>query len=178
MAKKSAQIIEIRKMVGETGLVIIEQVNPGPVREPFNGIEDKRFEPYAEHLLSDIVMITLMAVMAQANEWHEIAQCARLKERWLRGFLVVLQGIPSDDTMQPVLSMIDGGVLYRWCIQFLIRRLDIRGGTARRRREQEGAIAREEEEAKNVAIDGKTSRGSKRNKRDREAVKGMHWVSA
>ncbi|MHB9293445.1 hypothetical protein Holit_02567 [Hollandina sp. SP2] len=36
MAKKSAQIIEIRKMVGETGLVIIEQVNPGPVREPFN----------------------------------------------------------------------------------------------------------------------------------------------
>jgi hypothetical protein len=31
-----------------------------------------------------------------------------------------------------------------------------------------------EEEPKIVAIDGKTSRGSKRNKTDRDAVTGMH----
>jgi hypothetical protein len=30
MAKKSTKIIEIREMVGDTGLIIIEQVNPDP----------------------------------------------------------------------------------------------------------------------------------------------------
>jgi hypothetical protein len=43
MAKKSAKIIEIREMVGETGLFIIEQVNPDPLRElgeTFDVIED------------------------------------------------------------------------------------------------------------------------------------------
>jgi predicted transposase YbfD/YdcC len=181
MAKKSAQIVEIRKMVGETGLIIIEQVDSGPLRElreTFECIEDKRFEPYVEHLLSDIVMISLLAVMARANEWNEIAEFARLKESWLRGFLVLPHGIPSHDTIQRVMSMIDGGVLYSLCIQFLVRRLDILGATARQwRLEQEGALGGEEE-PKIVAIDGKTSRGSKRNKTDRDAVKGMHTVSA
>jgi hypothetical protein len=133
MAKKSAKIIEIREMVGETGLIIIEQVNPDPLRElreTFDGIEDKRFEPYVEHLLSDIVMITLLAVMARAHEWNEIAGFARMKEGWLRGFLALPHGIPGHDTIQRVMSVIDGGVLYSLCIQFLIRRLDILAVTA------------------------------------------------
>jgi hypothetical protein len=44
------------------------------LREKLEGIEDKCFEPYVEHLLSDIVMITLLAVMVRANKWSEIAQ--------------------------------------------------------------------------------------------------------
>jgi hypothetical protein len=88
-------------------------VDTSPLRETFEAIEDKRFEPYVEHLLSDIVMITLMAVMARANEWNEIAGFARLKESWLRGFLVLPHGIPSHDTIQWVMSMIDGGGGYQ-----------------------------------------------------------------
>jgi predicted transposase YbfD/YdcC len=102
-----------------------------------------------------------------------------MKEGWLRGFLVLPHGIPSHDTIQRVMSMIDGGVLYSLCIQFLIRRLDLLAATARQRRlEREGALAGAGEEPSIIAIDGKTSRGSKRNKTDREAVKGMHTVSA
>jgi hypothetical protein len=121
-------------MMGETGLIIIEQVGIDPLmelREELEGIEDKRFQPYVEHLLSDIVMITLLAVMARANEWGEIAEFARIKEGWLRRFLVLLHGIPSHDTIQRMMSMIDGNVLYSLCIQFLIRRLDILAATAR-----------------------------------------------
>jgi hypothetical protein len=36
------------------------------LREAFEGIEDKRFEPYVGHLLSDIVMITLIGVLVSA----------------------------------------------------------------------------------------------------------------
>jgi hypothetical protein len=77
MAKKNAKIIEIREMVGETGRIIMEQEGSDPLRELgeiFGGIEDKRFEPYVEHLLPDIVMITLLAVMARANEWNEMSK--------------------------------------------------------------------------------------------------------
>jgi predicted transposase YbfD/YdcC len=72
--------------------------------------------------------------------------------------------------------MIDGSILYSLCIQFLIRRPDILAATARERRmiEDPGAP----EAPKLIAIDGKTSRGSKRNKTDRDAVRAMHTVSA
>jgi hypothetical protein len=43
-------------------------------------------------------MISLLAVMAQANEWAEIADFARMKEAWLRKFLLLPHGIPSHDT--------------------------------------------------------------------------------
>ncbi|MDR0684714.1 MAG: transposase family protein [Spirochaetaceae bacterium] len=46
----------------------------------FESLEDKRFQPYVEHLLSDIVMITLIGVLSNANEWSEIAAFARAKE--------------------------------------------------------------------------------------------------
>ncbi|MDR1301560.1 MAG: transposase family protein [Treponema sp.] len=119
MAKKSAKIIEIKEMRGETGLIIIEHVGIDPLielRKELETREDMRFEPYVEHLLSDIVMITLLAVMAQANEWNEIAEFARMKAPWLRRFLVLPHGIPSHDTIQRVMSMIDGRVLYSLCI--------------------------------------------------------------
>jgi hypothetical protein len=121
MAKKSAKIIEIKKIMGEIGFAIIDQAGAEPLRELrecFDIPEDKRFEPYVEHLLSDSVMITLLAVMARANEWNETAEFTRMKEGWLRGFLTLPHGIPSHDTIQRVMSMIDGGVLYSSCIQF------------------------------------------------------------
>jgi hypothetical protein len=52
MAKKSAKIIEIKEMMGETGLIIIiEHVGIDPLielREELETLEDTRFEPYVE----------------------------------------------------------------------------------------------------------------------------------
>ncbi|MDR1955853.1 MAG: hypothetical protein LBQ30_03265 [Treponema sp.] len=42
----------------------------------FEELEDKRFEPYVEHLLSDIVMITLIGVLSNGDERSEIAAFA------------------------------------------------------------------------------------------------------
>jgi hypothetical protein len=85
MAKKSAKILEIREMMGETGLIIIEKIGIEPLmalRCEYDGIEDTRFQPFVEHLLSDIVLITLIAVLARCDEWGEIAEFARRKETW------------------------------------------------------------------------------------------------
>ena len=90
--------------------------------------------------------------------------------------MVLTHGIPAHDTIQRVMSMIDGSILYRLCIPFLLRRLDILAATARewRMTEYPGALAA----PKLIVIDGKTSRRSKRNKTDRDAVRVLHTVSA
>jgi hypothetical protein len=74
MAQKSSRIIEIKQMTGDMDPAIIDHAGIDTLLEPqetFNGIEDKRFEPYVEHRLSDIVMISLLAVMARTNERTE-----------------------------------------------------------------------------------------------------------
>jgi predicted transposase YbfD/YdcC len=182
VAKKSAKILEIREMMGETGFIIVENVGIEPLlalKCEYEGIEDMRFQPYVEHLLSDIVMITLISVMAGCDEWGDIAEFARLKATWFKKFLELPNGIPSHDTIQRVMAMIDGSILYSLTIQFLMRSMDVLATVARKRKLIAcPELAKAEEEIKVIAIDGKTSRGSKRNKTDRDAVKAMHTVSA
>jgi hypothetical protein len=77
------------------------------------------------------------------------------------------------------MAMIDGTVLYSLTIQFLMRSMNILAGVARERKLRANPeLANAPEEPNVIAIDGKTSRGSKRNKTDRDAVKAMHTVSA
>jgi hypothetical protein len=76
MGKKSVKLQEIRKLMAEYGATCIENIDIESLRklrEAFESLEDQRFEPYVEHLLSDIVMIALLGVLANANEWNEIA---------------------------------------------------------------------------------------------------------
>jgi hypothetical protein len=97
MAKRSAKIAEIKGMLSGIDKACIDGLDISALmdmRVQFEGIEDKRFQPYVEHLLSDIVMITLLAVMANSDEWQQIAQFAESKEAWLRKFLILPNGIP------------------------------------------------------------------------------------
>ncbi|MDR1987188.1 MAG: transposase family protein, partial [Treponema sp.] len=108
MGKKSVKIQEIRELMDEYGVTCIENIDIESLRElreAFESLEDKRFEPYGEHLLSDIVMITLLGVLANANEWNETAAFATAKAEWLKSFLALPNGIPSHDRIQRVMSM-------------------------------------------------------------------------
>jgi hypothetical protein len=124
---KSVKIQEIRELMEECGVTCIENVDIESLRdlrEVFESLKNKRFEPYVEHLLSDIVMITLIGLLAKADEWSQIAAFAAAKAEWLKNFLKLPKGIPSHDTIQRVMSMIDGSVLYSLSIQFLVDRID------------------------------------------------------
>jgi hypothetical protein len=87
MAKKSVKIQEIRELMAEYGATCIENAGIASLREVFEPLEDKRFEPYGEHLLPDIVMIALIGVRANADEWTRIAAFAAAKAEWLKSFL-------------------------------------------------------------------------------------------
>ncbi|MDR2245139.1 MAG: transposase family protein [Treponema sp.] len=59
------------------------------MREVFESLEDKRFEPYVAHFLSDIVMVTLIGVLATADEWSRIAAFVAAEAEWLGTFLTL-----------------------------------------------------------------------------------------
>jgi predicted transposase YbfD/YdcC len=73
----------------------------------FAELTDPRVERTKEHLLQDILFITMAAVVCGAESWNEIEQYGKSKQEWLRTFLSLPHGIPSHDTFNRVFSALD-----------------------------------------------------------------------
>lgn len=73
----------------------------------FSDLPDPRIVAKCDHLLLDIVLIAICASIAGANDWEEIALFGQAKERWLKQFLPLPNGIPSPDTFERVFNKLD-----------------------------------------------------------------------
>jgi len=122
----------------------------------FEGLQDPRKDRTKLHLLSDILVITLCAVICGADEWTEIELFGKSKHKWLRTFLKLPHGIPSHDTFGRVFSRLDPDQLER-CFQKLMAAWAKSSG------------------GKLIAIDGKTLRRSFDKASNKAAI---HMVSA
>jgi len=109
----------------------------------FSSIEDPRVERTREHLLSDIIFITIAAVICGAETWNEIELYGRTKEQWLRSHLKLPNGIPSHDTFNRVYSALDPEKLESCFLSWVKDVSEI----------TEGEV---------ISIDGKSIRGSKK----------------
>ena len=56
-----------------------------------------------KHLLIDIVVIALCAVISGANDWQQVVAFGRRRRAWLSTFLRLPNGIPAHDTFERVL---------------------------------------------------------------------------
>jgi predicted transposase YbfD/YdcC len=79
----------------------------GSLQEQFAGLPDPRVERTRRHELLDIISIALCAVICGAESWVEVETFGRAKERWLRTFLALPNGIPSHDTFGRVFAALD-----------------------------------------------------------------------
>jgi predicted transposase YbfD/YdcC len=59
------------------------------------------------HLLVDILVSAICAVLGGANSWLAVERFARAHETWLRSFLELPNGIPSHDTYRRVFLLLD-----------------------------------------------------------------------
>jgi predicted transposase YbfD/YdcC len=75
--------------------------------EHFSGLEDPRCKGKVEHLLIDILVIAVCAVIAGAESWVDMALYGEHKSDWLASFLALPNGIPAHDTFRRVFMMID-----------------------------------------------------------------------
>lgn len=70
----------------------------------FTELEDPRREKCKKHLLSDLIAISICAVICGAETWEQIEEYAIVKEDWLRSFLILPNGIASHDTFNRLYS--------------------------------------------------------------------------
>jgi len=73
----------------------------------FDSFTDQREHHKVKHLLSEILFISILSVIAGAEDMVDIAQYGISKKVWLSTFLKLPGGIPSHDTFNRVLCMID-----------------------------------------------------------------------
>lgn len=112
------------------------------LRDSLASLTDPRVDRQRRHLLLDIVIIAVCAVIAGAETWKDMAIWGQSHHAWLRRFLALPNGIPSRDTFRRVISRLDEHQFQRGFTHWL------RGLV----RSSQGRL---------IGLDGKTVRGSR-----------------
>ncbi len=77
------------------------------IYEYFSELEDPRVDRTKHHKLIDIITITICAVICGADTWIDIESYGESKCKWLKSFLELPNGIPSNDTFARVFAPLD-----------------------------------------------------------------------
>ena len=118
-----------------------ETAAPLSLIEHFSDCEDPRRDLGKDHLLIDIIVIGILAVICGANDFVGMAEFGIDKQTWLRTFLKLPHGIASHDTFGRVFAQIKPSEFQR-CFSNWVRSVaNLTGGEI-------------------IAIDGKTPRRS------------------
>ena len=132
--------------------------SPSAFQDHFATLTDPRAPaaPNSRHLLMDILIIAVCAVISGAEGWEDIEEYGKAQAAWFADLLDLPHGIPGHDTFRRVLSQLDPDELTRCFIAW----------TQALREASDGEV---------VAIDGKTLRHSF----DRAtSTAAIHMVSA
>ena len=121
----------------------------------FGSIEDPRSHINKLHNLVDILLIGIISVICGAETWKQMVEFANSKEEFMRKFLILPNGIPSEDTLNRVFSSIDSSHFETCFIDWVNSISELSKGQV-------------------IAIDGKTLRGAKSNGKKSP----VHMVSA
>ena len=117
-------------------------------------IRDPRVHRQQRHVFSEVLVLTIVAFLANCNDWMAVERFGHARLEWLRTFLRLENGIPSHDTIGRIFAMLDpqefAAIWEPWM-------REIRGRFGLR----------------HVAIDGKTMRGSASDSR-----RALHVVTA
>jgi predicted transposase YbfD/YdcC len=85
----------------------MEKPPPVALLDHFASVPDPRIERHRWHKLSDILVIAVCAVLSGAESYPAIEDFGTERETWLRQFLELPAGIPSHDTFNRVLRLLD-----------------------------------------------------------------------
>lgn len=125
------------------------------ITKSFSTIKDPRIERKKLHSLTDILVLTICAMLSGAEGYTSIEAFGHNKELWLKKFLPLKNGIPSHDCLRYVLTRLPVEQLQLLFVQW-VKNL-------------------QEKTPEFIAIDGKTSKGSQSKCK---GLSGLHMVSA
>jgi predicted transposase YbfD/YdcC len=111
------------------------------LKENFGELEDYRRQGSVNHLLIDILFITICAVISGANNLKAVAVYAKHKQVWLTRVLGLINGVPSYTTFWTVFVLLDPIALEKCFVQWVQSKLTLIADSV-------------------VSIDGKAQRGT------------------
>jgi len=121
----------------------------------FSDLPDPRVRGRCDHKLTDIFIIAVCAALCGADSWVAVETVGKAKEGWFRQFLRLENGIPSHDTFGDVFAKIDSEAFQMRFMRWVEAAFRVTKGQ--------------------VALDGKTMRGSHKRSAGKEAI---HLVNA
>src|SRR5262245_28341924 len=117
----------------------------------FGDLPDPRVVGRCDHVLVDIIMVAVSAVLCGAENWSEVEQFGKSKEGWLKQYLELPAGIPSHDTFARVFRLLDAQAFQERFMRWVEGTFNVKRGQV-------------------IAVDGKTARGSRDSYRGQEAI--------
>jgi predicted transposase YbfD/YdcC len=119
----------------------MEKAPVPPLMDYFKDIKDPRVERNKAYPLIEVIVITILAVMAFAEGWEDIETYGLAKQAWLKKFLPLHNGIPKHDVYRRVFNRLHPAAIEQ-CFMAWVR--DIKQDAAH----------------EIIAVDGKSVRGS------------------
>jgi len=136
-----------------------EQRPQATIAAYFSVLEDPR-RYNRRHKLLDIVVIAICAAISGADGWDDVELFGETKEAWLKGFLELPHGPPSDDTYRRVFATLDAEE-FQICFMDWIEAVE------------------ELTQGQVIAVDGKTLRRSHDRSKGKKALQMVSaWASA
>ena len=121
----------------------------------FGQLEDHRSHINRRHNLGDILLMGIISMICSAETWKQMVGFSTSKEEFLKAFLELPNGIPSDDTFDRVFSATDSSKFEKCFVNRVNSLSELTKGQV-------------------IAIDGKTLRGA----RSHVEKSPIHMVSA
>ena len=170
MAKICKPIVEYKDIIKSTG------INTGEFSPPkktiqrflrlFKQISDKRVEGMIAFPLLEVVLIAFLAILGNASTWSEIAYFGKKKEKWLKKFLKLENGIPSHDTFRRVFALINPIQLEVATVNFLMENM----------KSIKNSLKLKDTGPRLICVDGKEEKGTGRKYGTVEEVRNLQTL--
>ena len=124
-AKKLGELFEI---IREHDLLEAENIEITvleSIKAEFGKVRDPRNPSYVTYKLADILIIMLLAVLANNNTWYDIEVFGYSHKKFLTKLLgMENETMPTDDTYRLIVCHIDMSIVHGTVVRLLINRID------------------------------------------------------
>lgn len=112
------QINYIKKKLGITKIQDIDTAILKQLKENLKKLKDSRNQNMITYKLWDVLMCVILASFAENDTWEEIHNFVVDNYKWFKSFLQMTGGIPTADSYERIIGLIDSNELNKILLDF------------------------------------------------------------
>lgn len=170
MARTNKFILEYKEVIGNLQIDYASIKPPKRTMRRFirllKDIDDTRVAGMIDYPLEEIIVIVFLAVLGNANGWHEISLFGKVHKKWLGKFLRLENGIPAHDTFRRVFSLINSEQLAIVTVAFLAENIT----------KIKKSLKIDSQTKRHIIVDGKEEKGTGRKHNTDEEIRNLQTL--